>query len=350
MARRVGDKPTLADVLAVTRLALRGPDDIAERAAAAHELAAVADEIADGRLRGFAHEWLLNHALEIGDIETADLEWEALKRLTEARGDRHLRWLVSLLTARQALLEGRLQECERYAVQALEIAGARAGQFGEGPTQAFSAQMVYLRLEQGRLVELLPQTEAFVRDFGWVSGWRCALAYVYSLLGRTPQAREQLDALAGAGFHDLPRDALWLLAMSHLAEVASALDDAERAEPLYGLLEPYADRCIVALGACCVGSVARSLGRLATTVGRYEQAAAHLDHAIAVNTRLRSPVWTAHAQLDYAELLLRRGEEGDPARAGELTEQALATARERGLKGVEARVHPPTGAATSSAD
>jgi uncharacterized protein HemY len=98
------------------------------------------------------------------------------------------------------------------------------------------------------------------------------------------------------------------------------------------MLEPYADRCVVALGACCLGSVARSLGRLATTAGRYDEAAAHFEHAIAVNTRVRSPVWTAHALLDYAELLRRRGE--DPS---ELVEQALATARRLGLKAVEAR-------------
>jgi tetratricopeptide (TPR) repeat protein len=215
------------------------------------------------------------------------------------------------------------------AFKALQIAGTRPGQFNEGPMQAFSAQLIYVRLEQGRLAEVVPQVEGFVRDFGWVTGWRCALAYVYALVDRRAEARAQLE---GLDFEALPRDALWLLAMAHLSEVVTDLDDAERAARLYPMLAPYADRCIVALGACCLGSVARSLGRLATTVGRYDEAAAHLERAIAVNTHIRSPVWTAHAQLDYAELLRRRGEDPEAFIA-----PALATARRLGLKAVEAR-------------
>ena len=332
MAHRAGDPHALADVLVVTRLALRGPDDIADRTAAAHELAAVADEIADGRLRGFAHEWRLNLALELADIQTADLETDALARLFAARGDRHLRWLTNLLDARRALLEGRLDDAERLALKALQSAGANPGQFSEGPTQAFSAQMIYVRLEQGRLIELLPQIEGFVRDFGWVSGWRSALAYVYALLGRGDDSRVQFETLATEGFLDFPRDALWLLGMAHLSEVAAELDDSARAAQLYALLEPYGGRVIVALGACCLGSVARSLGRLATTMGHHDAAAAHLEQAIAVNTAIRSPVWTAHAQLDMAELALRRGE---PAAAW--IEPALATADRLGLTQVQAR-------------
>jgi tetratricopeptide (TPR) repeat protein len=186
----------------------------------------------------------------------------------------------------------------------------------------------------------VPQVESLVRDFGWVSGWRCALAYAYALLGRHADAREQLETLT---IGELPRDALWLLSTAQLSEVVADLGDRERAEQLYALLAPYADRCIVALGACCLGSVARSLGRLAITLGRYDQAAAHLQGAIAVNTKIRGYVWVAYSRLDYAEALTRRGDDASAA-----IEDALATARRLGLQGVFARARQLTDASRAT--
>ncbi len=57
------------------------------------------------------------------------------------------------------------------------------------------------------------------------------------------------------------------------ADLAHALDDVERAAILYDLLRPYADtNVVIGLGAVCLGSTSRYLGRLALTLGRPEQA------------------------------------------------------------------------------
>jgi hypothetical protein len=47
--------------------------------------------------------------------------------------------------------------------------------------------------------------------------------------------------------------------------------------------------------------------------------------------------WLAGARLEWARMLFARREDGDAERAGELLDQALATARELGLANIERR-------------
>jgi hypothetical protein len=79
---------------------------------------------------------------------------------------------------------------------------------------------------------------------------------------------------------------------------------------------------------------------LATTLTRYDDAAGHFEHALTFNTRIRSPLWVAHTQHDYARTLLLRNDPGDRQKARELLDQALATAEELGLKALAAKTGP----------
>ena len=98
-----------------------------------------------------------------------------------------------------------------------------------------------------------------------------------------------------------------------------------RAELLYDLLLPYADRCVVIDAPFCQGSASRPLGLLTTTMGRLDAAARHFEDALAMNTRIGSPLWVAHTQHDYAQTLLRRDDPGDREHALRLLDAALAT-------------------------
>ena len=57
-----------------------------------------------------------------------------------------------------------------------------------------------------------------------------------------------------------------------------------------------------------------------------------------MNTRTGACPWLAHTQHDYAAMLLARGQFGDHTRARTLLEAALATARELGMRALEARL------------
>jgi DNA-binding SARP family transcriptional activator/class 3 adenylate cyclase len=346
MARRVGDKATLANVLASTHRATCGPDTLPESLALAVELGHVADEVGDRRLRALAHTWLLDHQLEVGDIDAVERELDALQHLAEARKERYFKWLVGSFRGSYAHLQGRLEHCETLANVAL---AHRFEGRDESADQAFAVQMLFLRREQGRMGELLETVEGFAAQYPQLPGWRCALASIHVELGRAEDARREFEALARADFADLPRDAFWLTNLSALAAIAVFLDDAPRARLLYALLLPYADRCVVSTVLLCQGSASRALGQLATTLARYEDAARHFERALEVNARIRSPLWIAHTRHGYARMLLARGRPGDGEQALRLLDEALAAAEELGLKALADKTRPLRLAAEAAA-
>jgi tetratricopeptide (TPR) repeat protein len=337
MARRLGDKTTLADVLTSTQWATHGPDALHESMAATEELGRLADEIGDSRLRALVHRRLLDQLLERGDIDGIDRELEALQRLAETRKEPYVIWLLTVFLANRAHLGGRLEDCESLARDALAL-GFEG--HDESAAQIFGAQMLFVRREQGRLVELAAAVEALAEQYPEVVSWRCGLAWFHAQLEHTAQARQQLDALAHDSFADLPRDVFWLTNVAWLCETVVLLGDAPRAQLLYNLLLPYQNRYVVTLALLCQGSASRPLGRLATTLKRYDDAERHFKQAIKMNVQIRSPLWVAHTQHDYARLLLLRNHPDDNERAVKLLREALTTADELGLTALADTARP----------
>jgi tetratricopeptide (TPR) repeat protein len=337
IARRVGDETTLADVLASSLWSTRGPDTVHECLVLARQLGPAADRVGDRGLRALAHWWLVDVLLELGDMEAVDRELEALQLLVETEHERYCTWLLAVFRASQALLRERPEDCERLAHDAL---AHRFGGDDDSAAHIFGAQMFFVRCEQGRLEELVQRMEVAVEQHPEDAGWRCGLAYAYTRLERAAQARQQLDALARDGFDDLTRDTLWLTNLSWICDVVVYLADASRAQLLYEQLLPYADRCVVSSLLLCHGSVSRPLGLLATAMSRYDDGARHFERALRMNTRIRSPLWIAHTQHDYARMLLQRNLPGDHDNALALLDQALATAEQLGFKAVAEKVRP----------
>src|SRR5712691_13191867 len=123
-----------------------------------------------------------------------------------------------------------------------------------------------------------------------------------------------------------------------------------RARTLYQLLLPYAGRTvIISNAAACYGALSRYLGALATTLGRWDEAAQHFEDALAMNARMETRPWLAHTQYQYATMLLTRDQSGDPStgsgqaseKARELLRAALITARELGMRALEERLTAP---------
>lgn len=334
MARRAGDRAALADVLATTYFATRGPDNLDRRLATVAELSRLADQLGDGRLAALAHYWRSLDLLESGRLDGVHRELATLGRLAQTLGQRYPQWLLAASRSRNTQLEGRLDAAEALAHEALEI----GGEVGEAAVQVFGGQIVWLRREQGRLEEVLAGVEAFVERFPELGAWRCGLALFQLETGDEAAARAQLGALAADDFSGLQRDVLWTLGMTLLAEVAARLGDTERAATLYGLLAPHAGRCVVAESAVCLGSVARSLGVLATALSRFDEAAAHFEAALEANAAIGSPLWVARTQHDYALMLARRGASGDRARSRELAAGARAAADRLSLVALRRRL------------
>ena len=100
---------------------------------------------------------------------------------------------------------------------------------------------------------------------------------------------------------------------------------------LYRLLRPYAEVNVLAAGEVAVGPVERFLGILATATGRTEQAAGHFENAIAITARMDARPWLAHAQYEYARMLLARGTPGDRESAQDLLRTCVVAFRELGM-------------------
>ncbi len=131
----------------------------------------------------------------------------------------------------------------------------------------------------------------------------------------------------------LPFDQEWLLGMCLLAETASAVGDAERAALLYGLLLPWSALNIVDEAEAVRGSAGRYLGLLAATMERWDAAARHFEHAIAMNARMGARPWLARSQHDYAQMLVARGGPGDREQATALRAEASEAYRALGMDG-----------------
>jgi predicted ATPase len=341
MARRLGDQVLIVANLEAMIFALQDPAHVEERLRYANEMAEL-DIRADFETTltdaTDAPYWRVYCFLELGDMEAADAAIDVLAALSEKRNEQHpfSRCLLLNFRAARALMKGNFAEVEGLAQQAFAIGqslqtGNAAGIFG--------LQMFALRREQGRLKEVEPAIRIFIQQHSLAAAWRPGLAVLYAELGRTADARAEFENLAQYNFADLPRDGVWMGTMTYLVDVCTFLGDQVRAEMLYQILLPFAERnVVVGNGVASYGALARYLGALATTLERWDDAARHFEDAIAMNARMDARPWLAHTQEQYASMLLVRNQSGDHEKAVALLAAALATTCELGMHALEERV------------
>lgn len=206
VARRVGDRATLAEALNSRHWALWGhANNVEERLTGATEMVQLAREegISELVLTGCA--WRIADFLEMGEIAAVDAEIATFTRLaTDLRQPFYL-WWAAVFRVMRALLDGRFTEVETLAQQAAVI-GRRAP--NQGAIQAaFGAQILVLSLAQGQLQKLQDRFTHAVAQFPGVPTWRSALALLYCETGREVDARREFAHLAADNFSSLPRDA-----------------------------------------------------------------------------------------------------------------------------------------------
>jgi DNA-binding SARP family transcriptional activator len=330
IAAELDDPRASAFAAAARRRAYWDPMQLDRRLSDSTELLRSALVAGDQELVLQGHAWLVVDLLEKGDMTAVDAQVDAF-----TVGARQLRqpvflWQAAVWRAMRALLAGHLGTAERLAAEAL-ASGIRP----ESVTapQYHAIQLLAIRREQARMAELEVATREAVNSNPRRPAWRAALATVLCESGRPEQAAAEFEVLAAERFEDVPQDGDWLIAMTLIADLATNLEDAERAALVYELLLPYREvHVVIGVAAVCLGSAARYLGRLALTAGDRTTATEHLGAAIAANTALGAPVQLAHAQLDQALAL------GPGAEARALVAAASHTAEELHLPALAARV------------
>ncbi len=336
LARASGDDETLVAVLNDTRWALWSPATTEARLRTTDELIAVATRTRDRERLIGEHAWRLVDSFELGDRSRAQAELETYASLAAELRLPWYDWYVHRFRAMFAIVEGRFEEAETLAGQAL--AAAQRVEHSDAAL-IYGVALLSVRMLQGRVDEIEPALQSFAAQYPRLAAWRYAYANVLAAQGRLDRAAVELDRLAASDFVDLPGDYMRLAAITYCGEVAHAVGDARSAALLYPMLLPFADRSIiVGYGIAGLGSAARPLALLAATLGQTDAAIGHAEAAIAGNERSGARPFAALARFDLACLLRERAGVGDLPRAAAELSAARRTADMLGMAGLLRRI------------
>jgi class 3 adenylate cyclase/tetratricopeptide (TPR) repeat protein len=328
MARRIGEPSTLAWALLGYIESRHSPDFTSEQVEIARELVQVARQARDFERAVEGYDLHLAASIELGDLTAAYADLGAMTSLAEELRQPAQRWIVTVYRALLALLEGRLEEADPLITQTRSL-GERA--LGWNAAATYGLQLYLLRREQGRVQEVEELVRGAATDNPTYLIWRCVLANLLAELGSIDEARTELEALAADHFGRLPFDEEWEVSVCLLAETAARLGDRPRAATLYDRLLPYAHKVAVSYPEISLGPISRFLGVLATATARWDDAERHFRDSLGLSARIGARPSLAHAQTDYARMLLDREGPSGADQAGVLLDQAMATYRDLGM-------------------
>ncbi len=258
-------------------------------------------------------------ALIVGDGEQLRTHTAALSQ-TAAGGQNQIAFRAELLLGQCiATLEGRLVDAEALSREVSDtwrmtgLAETAAGR---------AVAHIALRREQSRLPELIAALTTGGASRPPAAASTAATAYALVESGARDDAAILLHRADHAGFHDIPDDVDWPMALALWSEVASRIGDRHAAAEIYEVLRPH-DGTQMCTGSVGGGPSARLLAILENLLGCPADADRHFAEAIAFSRRLMSPVWVARCQLDWAQTWMERGE---TAWAAQLVDDADAAA------------------------
>ena len=335
MARRLGDDTTLLGVLNLTFAPLWVPDRLAQTVAASEEALILADRVGDPLARFWAAQrrvFAMASSVDRGGIDAA---LRVATALAQELGQPFLTGWALQVRSPQVLLTGDAAEAERLATEALQIA-LDSGQ--PDALVVFGANLMGIRWHQGRLEEILPLIAQAIADNPGLPSFQAAYAEFLCECGRADEARPLLEAARATDFYDAAYHYLWLTTTALWADIAGWLGDTSAAELLYGRLSPFETQGVV-IGSAFGGTVGLYLARLATVLGRHDEALRLFERADAQLSALRAPFWQARNQVEWARLLSTRGTDTDLRHARDLLNQARATAATHGCAGIERRAN-----------
>jgi RecA/RadA recombinase len=333
MARRLGEAEALAAALMGHHAALLDTEHARERRRVGEEALALAGELGALELGALGRHWLLYDLAELGELEEAHRRQAELDQIADELQQPLYRHSSLAWHCVWAGLAGRFEKAERIARESVRLA-EHAG--APDAHAHFTAQLVALRREQGRLRELLPELERLAGTDPAASAWCSVLPLAYLEAGDRTRAEGAYESALGGGVATAPRSLFWLTAVGSLAEAAAQLGDPDGAALLYTALEPYADHLMQWSFTGNAGSVHRVLGRTAAMAGWHDRALAHFEAAIGRHVALGAAALLARTRCDYGEFLLH-GTHAEPDRAHRLLRQAGLNARRLGMAGIAAR-------------
>jgi tetratricopeptide (TPR) repeat protein len=337
--RAGGDQRALAEALSIEHHVKLGPAYAEDRLELAAELVRTASAAGDGVLTLMGLLWRTVDLFLLGRTE-ADRSLVELRQRADALGVDSVRLVVRNIDVMRLLRAGRFDEAEQEAEACLH-AGERIGDVDA--TAWYGGQLLARYWFEGRAPALLPVARDLAQsptlamtNHVFTSAW----AGIAAEAGEHDEARTALERLRGgagpdglAGLAGLTQSSATLVTLFGAVEAAAGLADGAAAAEAYGALHPYANLPIVgSLAVVCFGSVERSLGVAARTMGRLDLAIGHLERAVAANRRLANRPMYAISQVDLVDALVERDQPGDRDRALAMLAAAIESAEAIGLE------------------
>jgi tetratricopeptide (TPR) repeat protein len=269
-------------VLPFAYLALGHPSDLALRERLTGELIELGRSADDPVAMFEGHQLSFSIGLMRNDGALVRDSLSEQAELVERVGDIGRRWSLQYQRAAVAHLDADFDAAEQQAEMAYAL-------FSDvSPSRAFAAygaQMLPIRIAQGRVEELLDTLETLVTDQPGVPAWHAALA-----LGLAPTDPARAHDQALAALEDVPEDFTWLAAHIIGGRAAAAVGDVGLCDAYYTRLAPWSGLGCWQ-GTCSYGPVDAVLGQLATASARYDDAARLGGAALEQCERLGAPVF-----------------------------------------------------------
>jgi tetratricopeptide (TPR) repeat protein len=312
-ARNSGQPRALLHVLNARRDAVWGLEDIEERIKDSEDALRLAKECGDREAGMIALRLRIIDECEQGNMVAARYDITRFEQEAAAMRQPFYIWEVMTLRTGQRLIEGRFDDAERLANEALAVGRT----FVQNEAMyTFSGQFAMICRERSRLQDIEPAFSAHAEKNPDVPLFRCTAAYVWAELDRYAEARREFEDLARENFATIRRSGMdWLHILVLLSELCCYFGDKSRAETLRNLLAPFANRNATYLGLISLGSVAAFLGKLDALRGRFQEAAAHFEQAIEFNERIGARPWLAEAQYEFGRMLSTENSIRDDKRA-----------------------------------
>jgi tetratricopeptide (TPR) repeat protein len=336
LARAIGDDATIVRVLNNVVWPLSMPQLLAQSLAWSAEAVQRAERLGDPVLLFWAAHVRALIAVSAGDVAEMErcfgIAWSLAERLDQPL----LSWHRAMSRTHCALLTGDTSEAEARAIEALDI-GTRGGR--PGAQAIFNYQIGGVNTQRGVFPDDTVAAIEHARvQFPGLRGWFTAmLASEHARVGRLELAHELLDEFAATGFEPMPEPDGWLFTMIHYTDVAIACDDHRAAAALYERLVPYAGQTPTRGAAPYHAPIDHYLGKLATLLGRYEEADQHFPAAAEFADRAGAAYLAAEIDLAWGEMFLQRRQAGDDERARACLDSARSAAAARGYADVEGR-------------
>ncbi len=331
LARLSDDPVTLADALYALAVSLEGAADLAERLALGEELVALGPS-AGARASAFGLRVIAGAHLERADAPALASAIAELGRVGV-----EMRWLpaqvyTAQFRATRALLEGRFQDVDRHGEELRRFARAYHGAGGMRYLQA-----TFLARERGQVdrwglaaqMSDEPDSDLYTRATR-------ALAQLDA--GDEIGARSVVDRLVADDIGHRGGETGFGSALGMLAEVVASVGSRAQAARIYDLLTPFAGRLLaIMLGVACLGAADRYLGMLSTAIGRWDEAEAHFERALAIEERARGHALLPRTRYWQVRLLRERGRPGDARMANAILATVIGDSSRLGMQGLRAQ-------------